>query len=119
MTATAAVTASFGLPGGALIAGAWQTGGLTFAVADPHDGTPVGWVARNDAADVDAAVRAVARAAAEPWPLWLMGTGSAAKLVTCFYKFVVLLDFVKYFRKTFKPLLLHFQSQSRTGPNTA
>jgi len=70
MTATAAVTASFGLPGGALIAGAWQTGGLTFAVADPHDGTPVGWVARNDAADVDAAVRAVARAAAEPWPLW-------------------------------------------------
>jgi glyceraldehyde-3-phosphate dehydrogenase (NADP+) len=70
MTTTAPVTASFGLPGGALVAGEWQTGGLTFAVADPHDGTPVGWVARNDAADVDTAVRAVARATAEPWPLW-------------------------------------------------
>ncbi|HET6703859.1 aldehyde dehydrogenase family protein [Amycolatopsis sp.] len=74
MTAAAAGTTprttSFGLPGGALIAGEWQTGGLTFAVTDPHDGTPVGWVARNDAADVDAAVRAAARAAAEPWPLW-------------------------------------------------
>lgn len=70
MTATAAATASFGLPGGALIAGAWQTGGLTFGVSDPHDGTLVGWVARNDAADVDAAVRAAARSVAEPWPLW-------------------------------------------------
>jgi glyceraldehyde-3-phosphate dehydrogenase (NADP+) len=70
MTATAAVTASFGLPGGALIAGAWQTGGLTFEVADPHDGASVGWVARNGAADVGAAVGAAARAVAEPWPLW-------------------------------------------------
>jgi glyceraldehyde-3-phosphate dehydrogenase (NADP+) len=70
MTATAAVTASFGLPGGALIAGAWQTGGLTFEVADPHGGASVGWVARNGAADVDAAVGAAARAVAEPWPLW-------------------------------------------------
>jgi acyl-CoA reductase-like NAD-dependent aldehyde dehydrogenase len=70
MTATAPVTASFGLRGGALIAGAWQTTGLAFGVSDPHDGAHVGWVARNDAADVDAAVGAVARAVAEPWPLW-------------------------------------------------
>jgi glyceraldehyde-3-phosphate dehydrogenase (NADP+) len=70
MTATAAVTASFGLPGGALVAGEWQTGGLTAEVTDPHDGAPVGWVAGNDAADVDAAVRAAARALTEPWPLW-------------------------------------------------
>ncbi|MEU0533203.1 aldehyde dehydrogenase family protein [Amycolatopsis tolypomycina] len=70
MTATAPVTAAFGLPGGALVAGEWQTGGLTFAVSDPHDGSRAGWVARNDAADVDAAVRAAARAVTEPWPLW-------------------------------------------------
>ncbi|MDX3191302.1 aldehyde dehydrogenase family protein [Streptomyces sp. MN03-5084-2B] len=70
MTATAPVTASFGLPGGALVAGEWQTGGLTFEVSDPHDGTLAGWVARNDAADIDAAVRAAARAVTEPWPLW-------------------------------------------------
>jgi len=70
MTATTPVTASFGLRGGALIAGEWQAAGLTFGVSDPHDGAHVGWVAHNDVADVDVAVGAVARAVAEPWPLW-------------------------------------------------
>lgn len=95
MTAQAKATETpspdaFGLPGGALIAGQWQREGLTLAVHDPHDGTVIAAVADNDAAEVHAAVTAVAAAISdsatprsEPWPVWRRreALAQAARLV--------------------------------------
>jgi glyceraldehyde-3-phosphate dehydrogenase (NADP+) len=68
--ATGATPRAWGLPGGALIAGEWQTDRLTQPVHDPHDGGFLGWVARNDATEVATAIAAVRAACVDAWPLW-------------------------------------------------
>ena len=59
-------------PGGAFWAGSWRPPAVRLDVRDPEDGTVVGTVSDCSAADVDAAVRAVARSVLEEdaWPLW-------------------------------------------------
>jgi len=58
--------------GGAFWAGRWRTPAATLDVLDPEKGQAVGTVADCTSADVDVAVRAVARAvlAGDPWPVW-------------------------------------------------
>jgi glyceraldehyde-3-phosphate dehydrogenase (NADP+) len=62
-------TAVTGPPGGAFIAGQWQTSELPLAVRDPENGEHVGWVARSSRADVDRAVTALHRGLGRDWPL--------------------------------------------------
>jgi glyceraldehyde-3-phosphate dehydrogenase (NADP+) len=62
-------TAVVGPPGGAFIAGQWQTTELPVAVRDPENGEHVGWVARSSRADVDRAVTALRRGLGRDWPL--------------------------------------------------
>jgi NAD-dependent aldehyde dehydrogenases len=59
------------VPGGAFIAGAWQTSGLELAVADPEDGRILGYVAVSTKEDVCRAIAGVEESlAAETWPVW-------------------------------------------------
>jgi glyceraldehyde-3-phosphate dehydrogenase (NADP+) len=58
-----------GVPGGAFIAGQWQTSDLSLAVRDPENGEHVGWVARSSRADVDRAVTALRHGLGRDWPL--------------------------------------------------
>ena len=72
MTAAAvpiAPTAVVGPPGGAFVAGQWQTTGLPLAVLDPENGEHVGWVARSSRTDVHRAVTALRRGLGRDWPL--------------------------------------------------
>jgi glyceraldehyde-3-phosphate dehydrogenase (NADP+) len=62
-------TAAVGAPGGAFIAGQWQTTELPVAVHDPENGEHVGWVARSTGADVDRAVTALRHGLGQDWPL--------------------------------------------------
>jgi glyceraldehyde-3-phosphate dehydrogenase (NADP+) len=62
-------TAVIGAPGGAFIAGQWQTTELPVAVRDPENGEHVGWVARSSRADVDRAVTALRDGLGRDWPL--------------------------------------------------
>jgi acyl-CoA reductase-like NAD-dependent aldehyde dehydrogenase len=69
--AVAMVPASvLGPPGGAFIAGRWQTTDLPLPVRDPENGEHVGWVARSSRADVDRAVTALRRGLGREWPLY-------------------------------------------------
>ena len=61
--------AVIGPPGGAFIAGQWQTTELPLPVRDPENGEHVGWVARSSGADVDRAVTALRRGLGREWPL--------------------------------------------------
>jgi acyl-CoA reductase-like NAD-dependent aldehyde dehydrogenase len=58
--------------GGAFWADEWQPLGASLDVLDPEDGTTVGTVSDCSAADVDAAVTAVARSVLDgaDWPVW-------------------------------------------------
>jgi acyl-CoA reductase-like NAD-dependent aldehyde dehydrogenase len=58
-----------GPPGGAFIAGRWQTTELSLAVRDPENGEHVGRVARSSRADVDRAVTALRHGLGRDWPL--------------------------------------------------
>jgi glyceraldehyde-3-phosphate dehydrogenase (NADP+) len=72
MTAAAVpivATAVVGAPGGAFIAGQWQTTDLPLPVCDPEDGAHVGWVARSSRADVDRAVTALRHGLGRDWTL--------------------------------------------------
>jgi acyl-CoA reductase-like NAD-dependent aldehyde dehydrogenase len=72
MTAAAvpiAPTAVAAPPGGAFIAGHWQTTELALAVRDPENGEHVGLVARSSRADVDRAVTALRHGLARDWTL--------------------------------------------------
>ena len=62
-------TAVMGAPGGAFIAGQWQTTELPVPVRDPENGEHVGWVARSSRADVDRAVTALRHGLGRDWPL--------------------------------------------------
>ena len=57
-------------PGGAFIAGQWQTTKLPVAVRNPENGEHVGWVARSSRADVDRAVTALRHGLGREWPLY-------------------------------------------------
>ena len=73
MTAAAVSIASptvIGPPGGAFIAGHWQTTELPVAVRNPENGEHVGWVARSSRADVDRAVTALRHGLGREWPLY-------------------------------------------------
>lgn len=59
-----------GPPGGAFIAGQWQTTELPLAVVDPENGERVGWVARSSRADVDRAVTVLRHGLGREWPLY-------------------------------------------------
>jgi glyceraldehyde-3-phosphate dehydrogenase (NADP+) len=72
MTAAAvpiAPTAVAGPPGGAFVAGQWQTTDLPVAVRDPENGEHVGRVARSSRADVDRAVAALRHGLDRDWTL--------------------------------------------------
>src|SRR3954453_16613190 len=58
--------------GGAFWGGSWRAPDVRLEVRDPEDGTLVGTTSDCSAADVDAAVRAVARSVrdVDAWPLW-------------------------------------------------
>jgi glyceraldehyde-3-phosphate dehydrogenase (NADP+) len=62
-------TAVIGPPGGAFVAGQWQTTDLPVPVCDPENGEHVGWVARASRADVDRAVTALRHGLGRDWPL--------------------------------------------------
>jgi len=59
-----------GPPGGAFIAGQWQTTDLPVPVRDPENGEHVGWVARSSRVDVDRAVTALRHGLGREWPLY-------------------------------------------------
>jgi glyceraldehyde-3-phosphate dehydrogenase (NADP+) len=65
-------TSSWKPAGLAFWAGRWQTPARTLDVVDPENGAPVGTVGDCSAADVDEAVREVARAvlSGPHWPVW-------------------------------------------------
>lgn len=72
MTAAAVPIAAPGVlapPGGAFIAGRWQTTDLPLAVLDPENGLRVGSVARSSRTDVDRAVTALRRGLGRDWTL--------------------------------------------------
>jgi acyl-CoA reductase-like NAD-dependent aldehyde dehydrogenase len=62
-------SAVIGPPGGAFIAGRWQTTELPSAVRDPENGEHVGRVARSSGADVDRAVTALRHGLNREWTL--------------------------------------------------
>jgi glyceraldehyde-3-phosphate dehydrogenase (NADP+) len=62
-------TAVLGAPGGAFIAGQWQTTELPVPVCDPENGEHVGLVARSSRADVDRAVTALRHGLGRDWAL--------------------------------------------------
>jgi acyl-CoA reductase-like NAD-dependent aldehyde dehydrogenase len=64
-----APTAVAGPPGGAFVAGQWQTTDLPVAVRDPENGEHVGRVARSSRADVDRAVTALRHGLGRDWTL--------------------------------------------------
>ncbi|WP_326595457.1 aldehyde dehydrogenase family protein [Streptomyces sp. NBC_01803] len=67
-----AVTAPWQPPAGALWGGVWRDGETSFTVHDPEDGSRLGSVTDASAAEVGAAVEAVAAAvhSGQPWPAW-------------------------------------------------
>jgi glyceraldehyde-3-phosphate dehydrogenase (NADP+) len=72
MTAAAvpiAPATAIGPPGGAFIAGQWQTTELAMAVHDPENGQLVGQVARSSRADVHRAATALRHGLSRDWPL--------------------------------------------------
>ena len=62
-------TSVIGPPGGAFIAGRWQTTELPLPVRDPENGVHVGCVARSSRTDVDRAVTALRHGLGRDWPL--------------------------------------------------
>ena len=72
MTAASTVLRSHaptGPPGGAFIAGQWQTTDLTLPVLDPENEQHVGSVACSSGADIDRAVAALRHGLGQEWPL--------------------------------------------------
>ena len=72
MTAASTVLRSqapTGPPGGAFIAGQWQTTDLTLPVLDPENEQHVGSVACSSGADIDRAVAALRHGLGQEWPL--------------------------------------------------
>jgi glyceraldehyde-3-phosphate dehydrogenase (NADP+) len=60
----------WGLPGGSYVGGTWQLQNLLREVRDPETGELLAAVSESTAADVDRAVKAVAGALEDPWPVW-------------------------------------------------
>lgn len=84
-----------GPPGGAFIAGRWQTTDLPLTVVDPENGEPVGSVARSSRADVDRAVTAVRHGLERDWPLHARRaalTAASARLAADAERFAVLIS---------------------------
>jgi acyl-CoA reductase-like NAD-dependent aldehyde dehydrogenase len=87
--------AVLGPPGGAFIAGRWQTTDLPLIVVDPENGEPVGSVARCSRADVDRAVTAVRHGLVRDWPLHQRRaalTAASALLSAAAQRFAVLIS---------------------------